>query len=88
MQEIVAANQRFHLRLAELASNDRVSNQVALTLSYVSRLDTLCTQTVPGWLGHSEIVRAIESHQPKKAHDAMARHIDQSRDKMIRLFSS
>lgn len=88
MQQIVAANQRFHLRLAELASNDRVSNQVALTLSYVSRLDTLCTQTVPGWLGHSEIVRAIESHQPKKARDAMTRHIDQSRDKMIRLFSS
>ncbi|MFN7996261.1 MAG: GntR family transcriptional regulator [Bryobacteraceae bacterium] len=85
---ILKANGRFHIRLAEFAGNQRVSSQLALTLAYVSRLDTLCTQTVPGWIGHSSILRAIETHQPAEARQAMAAHIDLSRDKMVKLFSS
>ena len=85
---ILGANERFHLRLAELAGNQRVVGQLALTLSYVSRLDTLCTQTVPGWIGHATILRAIESRQPAKSRQAMSTHIDLSRDKMVKLFSS
>ena len=85
---ILKANERFHLRLAELACNQRVVSQLALTLGYVSRLDTLCTQTVPGWIGHANILRTIEARQPAEARHAMAVHIDLSRDKMVRLFSS
>jgi DNA-binding GntR family transcriptional regulator len=85
---ILRTNERFHLRLAEIAGNQRVIGQLALTLSYVSRLDTLCTQTVPGWIGHGTILRAIESHQPAKSRQAMSNHIDLSRDKMVKLFSS
>ncbi len=85
---ILRANEKFHRRLSEFASNQQVVNQVSLTLSYVSRLDTLCTQTVPGWIGHGEILRALQAHQPSEARQAMALHIDLSRDKMIKLFGS
>jgi len=85
---ILKANQRFHVRLAEMAGNQRVVGQLALTLGYVSRLDTLCTQTVPGWIGHATILRAIEARQAAKSRQAMSIHIDLSRDKMVKLFSS
>ena len=85
---ILKANEKFHLRLAEFAGNQRVVGQLALTLGYVSRLDTLCTQTVPGWIGHASILRAVEARQPAESRHAMSIHIDLSRDKMIKLFSS
>ena len=88
LPEILEANAKFHLRLAEMAENQRVLAQVTLILGYVRRLDTLCTQTVPGWIGHAAILRAIETHQPLEARKAMAVHIEVSRDKMVRLFSS
>lgn len=88
LQEILASNQAFHLRLAELAGNQRVVDELRLSLGYVQRLDTLCTQTVPGWIPHTDILLAIESHRPIDAHQAMAIHIDTSRDKMIKLFGS
>jgi DNA-binding GntR family transcriptional regulator len=87
LPQILRANQVFHLRLAQLATNQRVVDQLELTLGYVSRLDTLCTQTVPGWIGHADILRAIEAHQPSQAGHAMEVHIDLSRDKMVKLFS-
>ncbi len=88
LAEILHANEAFHRRLSELAGNQRVVSQLSLTLAYVTRLDTLCTQTVPGWIGHAEILRAIEMHQPGEARHAMEVHIDDSRDKMIKLFGA
>jgi GntR family transcriptional regulator, rspAB operon transcriptional repressor len=88
LADILRANGEFHRRLSELAGNQRVTSQLSLTLDYVTRLDTLCTQTVPGWIGHTDILRAIESHEPAQARQAMQVHIDDSRDKMIKLFSS
>jgi DNA-binding GntR family transcriptional regulator len=88
LAEILRANEAFHRRLSELAGNQRVVSQLSLTLAYVTRLDTLCTQTVPGWIGHSEILRAIAMHQPAEARHAMEIHIDDSRDKMIKLFGA
>ena len=66
----------------------RASTSSALALGYVRRLDTLCTQTVPGWIGHKDIIRAIEARKPGEARKAMATHIDLSLEKMIRLFSA
>jgi DNA-binding GntR family transcriptional regulator len=86
LTDILRANTQFHRRLSELAGNERVTSQLHLTLGYVSRLDTLCTQTVPGWIGHADILRAIETHQVAEASNAMKAHIDASRDKMINLF--
>lgn len=88
LPKILRANQAFHLSIAQFAGNQRVTDQLNLILGYVSRLDTLCTQTVPGWIGHADVVRAIESRQPTDARTAMRLHIDLSRDKMIRLFST
>jgi DNA-binding GntR family transcriptional regulator len=88
LADILRANEAFHRRLSELAGNQRVVSQLSLTLAYVTRLDTLCTQTVPGWIGHTEILRAIEMHQPAEARHAMEIHIDDSRDKMIKLFGA
>ena len=88
LEQILAANQVFHRRLCELAGNQRVLGQLNLTLGYVARLDTLCTQTVPGWIGHTEILRAIERREPAEARHAMQAHVDASRDKMVKLFSA
>ena len=88
LEQILVANQSFHQRLCELAGNQRVLGQLHLTLGYVARLDTLCTQTVPGWIGHAEILRAIEKREPAEARLAMQMHVDASRDKMVKLFSS
>jgi DNA-binding GntR family transcriptional regulator len=88
LARILAANQEFHQRLAEFASNQRVIHHLALCLGYVRRLDTLCTQTVPGWIGHGDIIDALEARKPMRAKQAMAVHIDLSRDKMIKLFSA
>jgi len=41
---------------------------------------------VPGWIGHANILKAIETHQAAEARNAMEVHIDSSRDKMINLF--
>jgi DNA-binding GntR family transcriptional regulator len=86
--KILAANSAFHLRMAELSANQRVVSQLSLVLCYVQRLDTICTQSVPGWIGHEEILHALQKHQPEAAKQAMARHIDLSRDKMLRLFAA
>jgi GntR family transcriptional regulator, rspAB operon transcriptional repressor len=88
LEQILVANQDFHRRLSEMAGNQRVLGQLNLTLSYVARLDTLCTQTVPGWIGHADILRAIEKHEPAEAWHAMQVHVDASRDKMVKLFSA
>ena len=87
LPDILAASSAFHLRLAELSANQRVRNQLALVL-YVRRLDTICTQNVPGWIGHKEILSALRAHQAEAAKLVMARHIDLSRDKMLRLFGA
>jgi DNA-binding GntR family transcriptional regulator len=85
--DILRANTEFHRQLSQLAGNQRVSSQLNLTLGYVSRLDTLCTQTVPGWIGHGAILDALDLRQPAEARRAMEEHIDSSKDKMIELFS-
>ena len=88
LPDILAANSTFHIRLAELSENRHVLNQLRLVLYYVRRLDTICTQKVPGWIGHEEILSTLKLHQPEAAKQAMARHINLSRDKMLRLFAA
>jgi DNA-binding GntR family transcriptional regulator len=88
LNKILVANEVFHVTLAEMAGNQRVIDQLRLALGYVRRLDTMCTQTVPGWIGHHEIVRAIEHGKPSEARKAMAEHVDASLEKMIRLFGA
>jgi DNA-binding GntR family transcriptional regulator len=82
------ANQDFHMRLAEIARNARVLDQLKLTLEYVHRLDLLSTQRDNRPVPHRDIVRAIESRSASDASRAMAEHINVSRDRMLRLFGT
>jgi len=66
--DILRANTQFHRRLSELAGNERVTSQLQLTLGYVSRLDTLCTQTVPdGSVMPTFLEPSSPTRQPKRA---------------------
>jgi DNA-binding GntR family transcriptional regulator len=88
LQPILQANEQFHLKLAEFAGNQRVYRQLRLAMGYVRRLDTLCTQTVPGWIGHQNLLEPLIAHHASEASRAMGEHIQASRDKMIHLFGS
>jgi DNA-binding GntR family transcriptional regulator len=86
MSEIVEANYAFHTGIGRLAQNQRVYGQLVLTLEYVQRLDTLSTRQDTKWVPHRDILVALEGHDAKGAHKAMGEHIDNSRDRMLRVF--
>lgn len=88
MADFLVANQLFHMRLGEIARNQRVLDQLQLTLQYVHRLDVLSTQRDTRPVPHRDIVRAIESRNAQEAVRAMAEHINVSRDQMLRLFGT
>ncbi|MCC6395116.1 MAG: GntR family transcriptional regulator [Bryobacterales bacterium] len=88
MDQFLKGNQTFHTRLGEIARNQRVLEQLLLTLQYVQRLDVLSTQRDTRPVPHRDIVRAIEARNVQEAGRAMAEHINVSRDQMLRLFGS
>ena len=85
-KEIVEINFAIHTEIARIANNRRIYDELILTLDYVHRLDVLSTRKDPEWVGHGEIIAAIEAKNPAAASEAMARHIDGARDKMLRVF--
>jgi DNA-binding GntR family transcriptional regulator len=87
-EDLLRANHQVHLGLAEIAGNRRVLDQLRRTLEYVDRLDILSLEKDAHAVFHDEIVRSIESHQPRAARRAMASHIDSARDRMLRLFGT
>jgi DNA-binding GntR family transcriptional regulator len=88
MAEFLRANREFHLRLGGMARNQRVFDQLKLTLEYVHRLDVLSTQRDNRPVPHRDIVRAIQARDAAEASRAMAEHINVSRDRMLRLFGT
>ena len=86
--EFLKANHQFHLRLGEIARNQRILDQLVLTLEYVHRLDVLSTQRDNRPVLHREIMQAIEARNVGGANQAMAEHISVSRDRMLRLFGT
>jgi len=88
MAAFLKANQMFHIRLGEIANNQRVLEQLTLTLEYVRRLDILSTQRVTRPIPHKDILRAIEARNVQEAGRAMAEHITHSRDQMLRVFGT
>jgi DNA-binding GntR family transcriptional regulator len=88
MADVLRANEQFHLALARLARNQRVYDQLKLTLEYVHRLDILSTQRESTRVSHREIMRAIESGDQDHASKAMEAHVAAARDRMLKLFST
>lgn len=86
LNEVVEANDAFHRSLGRLSRNQRVFDQLVLTLDYVHRLDILSTHRSAEWVGHGEILAALEAHDVQGAHRAMAAHIDSARDRMLNIF--
>ena len=83
---MVQANEAFHLRLAALAGNERVLHQLGLTLAFARRLDTLYMRVDRMWIAHGDILAALEHHHGEAARQAMAAHLDHSRDCLVKLF--
>jgi DNA-binding GntR family transcriptional regulator len=88
MSDILAANDAFHIGIAEIAGNQRVLSRLKLTLEYVHRLDILSTQKDTGWIPHGEILAALETRKANQARKAMDVHINNSRDRMLKLFGT
>ncbi len=87
-QDFVIANERFHLKIAEYSGNQIVFDHLKLTIEYVKRIDTYSQEKSNAWLPHGEVLRAIAAHDPAASRQAMASHIDLSRDRMLKLFGS
>jgi DNA-binding GntR family transcriptional regulator len=85
--QVVAVNDPFHIAIARVAGNQRVCDQLALTLEYVHRLDRLSTQKSHSWIPHGEILQALQARKPQEARQAMAAHIDYARDRMLHLLA-
>jgi GntR family transcriptional regulator, rspAB operon transcriptional repressor len=86
VSDIMAANDVFHLAIAEIAGNHHILVRLKATLEYVHRLAILSTQKDSGWIPHWEILNAMESRKGIQARKAMAAHIDNSRDRILKLF--
>ncbi|MCX6624183.1 MAG: GntR family transcriptional regulator [Acidobacteria bacterium] len=87
LDEIVSASDAFHLRVAEIAGNQRVFHQMKLTLEYCHRLAKLAARTEHGWTPHGEIFAALRSRRPTEARLAAATHIEFARDQMLKMFA-
>jgi GntR family transcriptional regulator, rspAB operon transcriptional repressor len=86
--DLLKANRRLHLGLAEIAGNRRMLDQLRLTLEYVDRLDILSREKDSNHVPHDEIVHAVAARNARAARRAMAEHIDLARDRMLKLFGT
>ncbi len=87
-EQLVEANHAIHLGLAEMAGNRRVLDELRRTLEYVDRLDILSLEKDQHPVFHDDIVRAVEARNPREARRCMEAHVDEARDRMLRIFGS
>jgi DNA-binding GntR family transcriptional regulator len=88
VHRIIEASDAFHMSIARIAGNQKVIEQLTLTLEYLHRFDRLSARRELSWIPHGEILSALEARRPAEARQAMATHIDFSRDRMLRLFAT
>ncbi len=86
--ELVQANERFHLGLAAIAGNQRISDQLRVVLEHVHRFDILIlgTRRDSEWMAHRDILDAIRKHDVAAAQQAMVEHVAASRNQMLKMF--
>jgi DNA-binding GntR family transcriptional regulator len=88
IEDVGPASDSFHVAIAVIAGNQRVLDQLRLTLEYVHRIDKLATTRDRSWIPHGEIMAALKAHKPGEARQAMMAHIDHARDRMLKLFAA
>ena len=86
--ELLAVNDAFHLAVAGLARNQRIVDQLRLTLEYVHRLDVLSLEQEHDGITHGAILSALRSGEPARSRRAMAAHIESARDRMLKIFKA
>ena len=86
--ELVQANEQFHLGLAAVAGNQRISDQLTAVLEHVHRFDILIlgSRRESEWMAHREILDAIRQRDVAAAQSAMVEHVRASRNQMLKLF--
>lgn len=85
---LLAVNDAFHIAVAGIARNQRLVDQLRLTLEYVHRLDVLSLEQDHDGITHGGILSALRSRNSAKARRAMAAHIESARDRMLKIFKS
>jgi DNA-binding GntR family transcriptional regulator len=88
VSRMISANESFHLKLAQWAGNERVLDQLRLTLRFARRLDTLYLQVDRSWISHEDILSALSRHSSVEAGRAMSAHLERSQECLIKMFSS
>lgn len=83
---MILANESFHLKLAQWAGNERVLEQLRLTLRFARRLDTLYLQVDRSWIPHEDILSALLRHSSVDAGRAMSAHLEHSQECLIKMF--
>jgi DNA-binding GntR family transcriptional regulator len=86
LQALLHANEQFHLALAALSGNQRICDQLKAVLEHVRRLDILGSRRATEWMPHRGILDAIRTGNPATAQEAMAEHVDNSRNQILQLF--
>jgi DNA-binding GntR family transcriptional regulator len=87
--DLVKMNFEFHLLLAELTQNTRLTHIVRNILEHVTRFDSMLTRYAPStsWVTHSSIVEAVRSHDSVRAGKNMQDHIEQARMRIVSAFT-
>jgi GntR family transcriptional regulator, rspAB operon transcriptional repressor len=85
-EDLLRANEVFHLTLASLAGNQRIYDQLKSVIEHVHRLDVLGARRHSEWMSHEDILAALNARDAEQAGRAMAAHVDSSRNQMLRLF--
>jgi DNA-binding GntR family transcriptional regulator len=88
MDALVRANEAFHLRLAALAGNQRVLDQLGHVLAFCRRLDTLYLRVDQTWIPHHDLLDALERRDGAAARAAMVAHLEHSQVDLLRMFGS
>lgn len=87
---LVKMNFDFHMCLAAIADNVRITAALRNLLEHVLRLDSMLIEFSPqtSWVGHSALVTAIKRRNPAEVQRRMQEHIQQARERIFSIFSS
>ncbi|HVA00547.1 MAG TPA: GntR family transcriptional regulator [Terriglobia bacterium] len=90
MPSLVRMNFDFHMSLAMITDNVRITAAVRNLLEHVLRFDSMLFQFSPqtSWVGHSAIVAAIKRRNSAEAQKRMHEHIQHARERIFSVFSS
>lgn len=83
--EMVTANELFHLTLAEMTGNERVVMQMRLIMAHVRRLETIRRHFAER-IRHEEILSAIVARDARLAQTLMGEHVNYALSVMINSF--